>query len=93
MKYKYIEDMGGRQDEDPNKETVRIYDEFATGNKVKFAAECKASILGPLIDKELLVFNLFYVKSSKSQDQETRNKLKDYFVKFVEKYFNSNELL
>jgi len=93
MTYTNIKDTQERPAEEPNKEAVRIYTENAqkTEDRIKFAAESKASILKSLADKELLLFNVFYVKSSKeqAQEQEEENikKIKEYFKGFVAKNF------
>jgi hypothetical protein len=93
MTYTNIRDAQSRLAEEPNREAVRIYIENAqkTEDRIKFAAEVKASILKSLADKELLLFNVFYVKSSREQAQkeekEKIEKIRKYFEKFVAKNF------
>jgi len=93
MKYTNIRDSKQMKDEVPNKEAVKIYNKNAKNskNKIKFAAESNASILQHLVDKELLIFNVFYVKSSKHQDDnDMKKKIRQYFEKFVVAYFQSD---
>jgi len=93
MAYTNIRDAQHRLAEEPNREAVRIYIENAqkTKDRIKFAAEAKASILKSLADKELLLFNVFYVKSSREQAQteekEKIEKIRKCFEKFVAKNF------
>ena len=91
MTYTNIKDTREKPAEEPNREAVRIYIENAqkTENRIKFAAESKASILKSLIDKELLLFNVFYVKSSKEQAQEGEKikKIRKHFERFVANNF------
>jgi len=93
MTYTNIRDAQSRLAEEPNREAVRIYIENAQKpeDRIKFAAEAKASILKSLADKELLLFNVFYVKSSREQAQigekDKIEKIRKYFEKFVAKNF------
>lgn len=93
MTYTNIKDTQEKPAEEPNREAVRIYTENAQKkeDRIKFAAESKASILESLVDKELLLFNIFYVKSSKEQAQKQEEdkikKIRNYFKGFVAKYF------
>jgi len=91
MTYTNIKDIQEKPSEEPNREAVRIYVENAqkTEDRLRFVAESKASILKSLIDKELLLFNVFYVKSSKEQAQEGEKikEIRKYFDKFVAENF------
>jgi len=89
MKYEEVRDTSGRPDEVRNKETVRLYDRYATGerNSVVFAAESAASILKHLIDKELVTFNVYFVEPTKCQDEHRRERIRVSFRGLVDKYF------
>lgn len=91
MTYTNIKDTQEKTAEEPNREAVRLYIENAqkAEDRIRFAAESKASILESLVDKELLLFNVFYVKSSKEQAQEGKKieKIRKYFEKFVANNF------
>ena len=92
MEYTNIRDSKHIKDEDPNKESVKIYNKNAKNpkHKVKFAAESNASILQHLVDKELLVFNVFYVKSSKQPDDAIKEDIRLNFQKLVEEHFQKD---
>ena len=91
MTYTNIKDTQEKPAEEPNREAVRIYieNEQKEENRIKFAAESKACILGSLVDRELLLFNVFYVKSSREQAQEKARirKIREFFKEFVAKNF------
>ena len=93
MTYTNLKDTQEKPAEEPNREAVRIYTKNAqkTEDRIKFAAESKASILESLVDKELLLFNVFYIKSSREQaqkqEEEKIKKIRKYFEKFVAKNF------
>jgi len=91
MKYTNIKDPQQKSDEQTNKEAVRLYIENAqkSEDKIKCAAQSNATILNDLVDRELLLFNVFYVKSSKEQSEDMRKKIKGYYKKFVEENFQN----
>jgi HD superfamily phosphohydrolase len=86
MKYK-------ENEEDGNREAVRIMYKKPDGeDEIKAAAKSKATILGDLIDKALLIFNVYYVKPKKENETKTesnRKTIEEAFKNFVAKEFPS----
>ena len=91
MKYTATEAM----EEGANREAVRIVHKDVEGEEqVKYAPKSNASILKDLVEKELLILNVYWIGDKVSvspADDERRTemdgKIKDGFKAFISKYF------
>lgn len=94
MKYTANSGDKGKDDEEANREAVRIVIENDDGTiEMLYAARSNASVLTGLIDKALLVFNVYYVIEKKKPQQEVdsiRLSIEKAFSAFKNKYFHSN---
>ncbi|MCF7955564.1 MAG: HD domain-containing protein [Phycisphaerae bacterium] len=93
MKYTAISGDEGKVDVEANRESVRIAIENEDGAYEKpYAARSNASVLTGLIDKALLVFNVYYVED-KNRPQEVgsiRSSIEKAFTEFKNKHFHSS---
>jgi HD superfamily phosphohydrolase len=73
------------------KEAVRIANPTNDEKiEVVYAAKSKATILGGLVDKKLLVFNVYYVRSKSESDESVINNetvIKKGFADFISEHF------
>ena len=93
MKYQERDSVGDKVDEETNREAVRITFRNSDGeDKRKFAAKSNATILGGLIDRALLIFNVFYIqdKHETPDDVEEKGKsIKEAFKGLVSTHFHA----
>ncbi len=92
LKYTEIKDSKERKDIEANREAVQIYINNQKNNDepIKYAALSNASLLRNLIDKELLVLNVFFIDPEGRYKKEVEE-VKKEFQKFVQDNF-SDEL-
>ena len=88
-----------KEKEEDRKEAVRITYPKVDGSdevEVKHAANSNATILGDLVDKTLLVFNVYYVRSkSEDNDELVAHKesvIKKGFSDFVSEHFEGGKM-
>jgi HD superfamily phosphohydrolase len=91
MKYTEIE-----EEEESLKEAVRITNPTSEGKmEVAYAAKSRATILGGLIDKKLLVFNVYYVQSKSESEKDVAHReavIAAGFKEFVSKHFLQSKM-
>lgn len=94
MKYTAISGVEGKVDEEANREAVRIAIKKEDGtSEILYAAKSNASVLSGLIDKALLVFNVYYVEDKKESEEDVTRKnevIKESFDGFVNAHFRTN---
>jgi hypothetical protein len=88
---KYTKLMG--EAEGANREAVRTFYEEDETSVDQFAAESNASILGGLIDRELVIFNLYYIGFRNEQrDSENQQAIRKAFSDFIRKHFHTSAM-
>jgi len=91
MQYTKGISIDGKIDEEANREAVKIFQKNPDGvDYSQFAGESNASILGGLIDKGLLIFNVYYVQAKEERDEEVakhEENIKNGYKNFITKHF------
>lgn len=82
------------EDEEANMEAVKIMYEKPGGEKKKiFAAESNATILEGLIDRAIVIFNVYYVPSKRTEGQKEidnkENTIRKAYSDFVSEHFQT----
>jgi len=98
MKFNKRMDVDGKGSEETNSGAVKIMYKKPEGEKKKiFAAESNATILDGLTDKALVIFNVYYVPSKRTESpediEEKEKDIRQAYSKFVSKYFQDNKKL
>ncbi len=87
--------MKYRSNDDTNREAVKVIYHRDGNSTIEYVAKSNASLLGGLVDKFLLVFFVYYIRSKKETDpREVDNKkavIKQAYQKFVLTYFQSEK--
>ena len=94
MKYTDISANEEKEDEEANREAVRIVIKNSNGtNILLYAPKSNASVLSGLVDKALLVFNVYYIEDKKKATDEVvriRESIKNGFDTFIQEDFRSH---
>jgi hypothetical protein len=93
MKYKESDNVDEQVDEEAIREAVRITFRNSDGeDNIIFAAKSNSTILGNLIDRALLIFNVFYIQDKHEMSTEVEEKeesIKEAFKNLISKHFHS----
>lgn len=95
MKYTERMNIEGKDDVEINSEAVRFkYENMEGGDEIEYAAKSNATILGGLVDRALLIFNVYYVRDKHEDDtivKDRQEAIKNGYNDFVSRHFLTTE--